>query len=308
MKKDCVLIATLPGIRSRDPRHPDPMHDIEVVFSNPYIAEARFNTGAATPFSIEETLTKLKAVADKYGKKLWIDLKGRQLRITRWADPLYECIEVSHKVKVSLPAEIHLRNAETTYITNIVDGNKLFVNPPPKFAVGAGQSVNIVADDIEIEGYLTPKDKKYLVACRKLGINNIMASFVEQEQDLKDIRRLLPKAEIVSKIESLKGIEYISNNEVSNLMAARDDLYTQCGGGPCMIPLLKKIIERDPNAICASKIFMSLEKRESADLADFEDLELMYSVLGYRRFMLCDNICNYRFYEAIDAWKEFIHG
>lgn len=297
MKQDCVLIATVPSLNN--------MEKVQKVFSNPQISEVRFNTGVQTAYSIDETLDILKNLSIKYNKKLWIDIKGRQLRVTKWADPLYSCIEISHRVQVLYPALVCFRNGDRVSITHIKEGNKLFVDPLPRQALGAGQSVNILAKDIEIDGYLTEKDKAYLRACRKKDLNYIMASFVETFDDLAQIRQILPSAQIVSKIESLKGMSFITQYNVPNLMAARDDLYLQSGQNYSMLNHLKAIIERDSGAICASKIFLSLE--ETVDLADFADLELMYG-MGYRKFMLCDNVCNYSFAKAIQAWEEFING
>lgn len=299
MKQDCILIATLPSLNN--------MEKVQKVFRNSHISEVRFNTGGQTPYSIEETLDILRNLSIKYNKKLWIDIKGRQLRVTKWADPLYSCIEISHRVQVSYPALVYFRNGDRVNITHIKDGNKLFVDPLPRQALGAGQSVNILAKSIEIDGYLTEKDEQYLRACRKMDLNCIMASFVETFDDLAQILQILPNSEIVSKIESLKGMDFITQYNVINLMAARDDLYLQSGQNYSMLSHLKTIISRDSGAICASKIFLSLEKRETVDLADFADLELMYR-MGYRKFMLCDNVCNYSFAKAIQAWEEFING
>lgn len=283
------------------------MQRVQNVFENPHISEVRFNTGVQTPYSIETTLEMLKELSEKWKKVLWIDVKGRQLRVTKWADPLYSCIEINHKIKASCPAEVHFRNGDAVKIMHIKDGNKLFVDPLPRQALGAGQSVNIVDQSLEIEGYLTSKDKQYLNACKQMGLNHIMASFVERFDDLAQILQILPNAQIVSKIESLKGIQFILTYPVPNLMAARDDLYLQTGQNYQMLKHLQTIIQRDNTAICASKIFTSLEKRGTIDLADYADLELMY-YMGYRRFMLCDNICNYSFEKAIKAWEEFVNG
>lgn len=299
MKKDCILIATLPSLNN--------MEKVETVFANPYISEVRFNTGVQTAYSVGETLNILKKLSIKYNKKLWIDIKGRQLRVTKWADPLYSCIELSHKVEVLYPAQIYFRNGDKVNIIHIKEGNKLFVEPLPRQALGAGQSVNIIARDLKVDGYLTQKDKEYLKLCKMMGLTNIMASFVEEFSDLTQILQILPNAQIVSKIESLKGIEFISKYNVPNLMAARDDLYMQCGQNFSMLNHLKTIIQRDSKAICASKIFLSLEKRQTVDFADFADLELMYNI-GYKKFMLCDNICNYSFEKAIQAWEKFVNG
>lgn len=300
MKKDCSLIATLPNLSN--------MELVEQVISNPFISEVRFNTGTHTPYTIAETLSILKELCNKYKKKLWIDIKGRQLRVAKWADPVYSCIELNHCVEVSYPAKIYFRNGDGCNITHIRSGNKLFVSPLPKYALGAGQSVNIIADDVQISGYLTQTDKRYLLICRKMRLPFIMASFVEQPEDLDEIRKYMPKANIVSKIESQKGLDFISQNEIkpSSLMAARDDLYLQTGQNIKMLEHLKLIVSKDPEAICASRIFLSLEKGDCASFADFADLELMYSI-GYKKFMLCDNVCNYAFELAIEAWRNFVY-
>lgn len=298
MHNDCRLIATLPAINR--------VNDVLHVFKNSHISQARFNTGSHTPMSIPETVAFLKDLSQKYEKKLWIDIKGRQLRVIKWADPLYECIELNHDVDIIYPAKIYFRNGDGVNITH-VRGNKVFVDPLPKQAVGAGQSVNILAKDLEIKGYLTEKDGEYLEECNKQGMNNIMASFIEQPDDLNQIFRIVPNAKIVAKIESLKGIQFINQHPVGNLMAARDDLYMEAGQNYNMLNLLNNIIEKDPNAICASRIFSSLEKRETVDFADYSDLELMYR-MGFRTFMLCDNVCNYAFDKAISAWEGFING
>lgn len=299
MKKDCMLMATLPSLSN--------MKKVENVFQNPYISEVRFNTGVQTQYTIKETLEMLRQLSIKHGKKLWIDIKGRQLRVAKWADPLYSCIELNHNVEVSYPAQIYFRNGDRVNITHIKDGNKIFVDPLPREALGAGQSVNIIAKEMKIDGYLTQKDIEYLTACKEMNMPYIMASFMESFEDLQQILSLLPWAQIVSKIESLKGIDFISHYQIPNLMAARDDLYLQSGQSYHMLNYLKAIIERDSNAICASKIFLSLERRETVDFADFADLELMYN-MGYKKFMLCDNVCNYSFAKAIQAWEEFING
>lgn len=299
MKKDCVLIATIPSLAN--------MEKVERVFKNPNIKEVRFNTGVQTIAPVEQTLEMLQKLSEKYHKKLWIDIKGRQLRVAKWADPLYSCIELNHEVEVLYPAQICFRNGDKVNIMHIKEGNKIFVDPLPKQALGAGQSVNIIAKDLQIKGYLTSQDARYLRTCEVLGITNIMASFVETFDDLAQILSILPKANIVSKIESIKGMNFISQYPISGLMAARDDLYIECKVGASMLGMLKMIIEKDKTAICASKIFTSLERRETVDFADFADLELMYQ-LGYRKFMLCDNICNYHFEKAIEAWREFCDG
>ena len=295
MKDNCSLLVTLPSLNNKD--------KILEIFKNPLISAVRFNTGVVSQIPMESALKVLKGLADENHKTLWIDLKGRQLRITKWADPLYEAIELNHEISAQLPAKIVLRGEEPVNITRI-DKNKIYVYPIPRHAVGAGQSVNIISPTLKIFGYLTEKDKEVLTICKKEGIFNVMASFVEEESDLDEIRQFLPLASIVCKIESLKGAKFVLNSFGKSLMAARDDLFVECENSYEILKMLELIVSKDPSSICASRIFSSLEKSDKVSLADFCDLELMYK-MGYRNFMFCDNICNYSLPKALEAWQEF---
>lgn len=294
--KDCKLIATLPSLNNMD--------NVKKVFECPYISEVRYNTGAVSPYPPRKSLMNLSVLSEKYKKKLWIDLKGRQLRITEWGNPMFSCIKINHKITLDGPARIYLRNGEWCNIMQVVDGNKLFVDPLPKHAVGAGQSVNILSSNMTIDGYLIDKDIQFIEAAKDIGINSFMLSFVESFDDVTEVLKLIPNADLVLKIESQKGVELVQQAIPGpRYMAARDDLYIQTGLD--MMNHLKTIINKDPSSICASRIFMSLEKSHVPEFCDFEDLEYMYS-LGYREFMLCDNICNYALEPAIEAWKKWM--
>lgn len=298
--KGCHLIATIPAMTDLD--------KVEHIISDHFISGVRWNTGVVSPYNEFETLQILKKLTDKYHKKFWVDLKGRQLRITEWAAPMFSCIKVNHNFSVDLPATIILRGEEPLIIEKVA-GNKIFTKTIPKNCVGAGQSVNILGENLNIEGYLTDKDKDYLAACNTLGISNIMASFVEDFHDILDILEFNQSFRIVCKIESKKGVEFLAGLKGSGLgvMAARDDLYVELNNGPyTMYDALTDIINTNKNAICASRIFTSLEHSRNVALSDFSDLELMYNI-GYRNFMLCDNVCNYCFDKAIKAWRIFLY-
>jgi pyruvate kinase len=267
----------------------------------PDIKEVRYNTGISDFKSTRELLETLSVIRATFNKNIWLDLKGRQLRITKWADPLYEAIELNHNIELEYPAYITFRNGCTSQIMS-TRRNKIIVNPPPKEAVGAGQSVNIIAKSIDIEGYLTDKDKELLSLMPTYGFNSVMASFVEDKQDLLDIYELLPGAEVIAKIESLKGMKFINQQRNLSLMAARDDLCIELRDTN-LLASLKNIIECDPNAICASRIFSSLSNNKRPSLADYCDIELM-RLMGYHRFMLDDVVSNYHFDEAITGWQK----
>ena len=318
MKTNCTLIATIPSLSN--------MIKVSRVFAEPNVSELRFNTGSRSPFSPKETVIRLLRLAKQYGKNVWIDIKGRQPRINVWADPMFECIELNHSIKVDLPARVIFRSGYSSEIS-YYNENKIFLKEPPREALGKGQSINIIGENFSItDDYLTPLDKEYLQALKDLCIANkytksdysaqdvhIMASFVESKEDLDTIRDFLGIKSIFdidfcSKIESQKGLSFLRTGYLptySFIMAARDDLYIELGFDYLkMKDALKEIVYNYCSPIYASRIFSSLEKQEKVNLSDFEDLEMMYQ-MGYRFFMLSDGICNYAFDKAIKAWEVF---
>lgn len=293
--KECKLIVTLPSLNNKE--------KVEAVFACPQVAEVRFNTGAVCPMPPSMAVHFLQELSKKYHKKVWIDLKGRQLRIKEWGAPMFSCIKLNHEIELDGKARIYLRNGEWCNIMQVIDNYKLFVDPLPRHAVGAGQSVNIIGGNVRIKGYLTETDKQYIEAAKNFGIKSFMLSFVEDFNDIAEVLSLAPESELVLKIESEKGMDFVKMAPPgARYMAARDDLYIQTGLS--MMGHLKDIIEKDKTAICASRIFMSLEKGDVPDFSDYEDLEFMYG-MGYTEFMLCDNISNYHFPQAVEAWKNW---
>ncbi len=280
------IYATLPA------HHRD--KQLKTVAGHPLVDALRFNTGTRVHTSPMETL-EIFLDACK-GKEFWLDLKGRQLRITQWAVPGFGDIVLNHEIEVNLPAEIYFRREEKSIIRKI-NGNKIYVDPPPPKAVGAGQAINIPDDSLKIKGYFTDEDLEYINAASKLGIKNFLLSFVEDEQDILRLIDRIPNAKIIAKIESRKGLDFVRNS-YSNLkykvvlMAARDDLYINIGEDKTDIfPALKMILQKDPYAIVASRLFTSLEDNLEVSLSDLSDFTLMKSI-GFNACLLSDGLCS----------------
>ena len=294
-----MLIATLPS--------PHNAELAEQMFAHPMVDGARYNVGMRTKYSPEEVLSGMQEMADRHGKRFWVDLKGRQLRITKWADPTYGDIELNHEIKVSLPASIYFRGDTERYELRDVDRNRLFVVPDPFHALGAGQAVNIIGK-VEIIGpYFAGRDVEYIEAARNIGIHDYMLSFVERESDVSDLKSLDSQAKPVLKIESPMGMDFVRNeyDGKCQLMAARDDLSVNLGEDRAAIgKAVRTIIEKDPSAIAASRIFRSLDtgRLSEDDVADVGNLMSM----GYRNFMLDDTISHRHFSDAMEAWKYFM--
>lgn len=296
-----MLIATLPAI------HRNSL--LEEIISNPLVDEVRYNAGLSSICTAKDTLSRILELTEEYKKKLWVDLKGRQLRIIQWSDPLYGEIILNHEIEVDCPARIYFRGNEWSNI-KVVRGNTIYVDPPPLHAVGKGQAVNIHGDNLKIKGYLMEQDKEYILASKELGLNNYMLSFVECMGDVIDVLTLNQQSNIILKIESIHGLEFINSLpdnvfDIYTIMAARDDLMINIGKNKSnMLQALKNIITKDSDAIVASRIFSGLEHGGNISMADISDIRLM-QLMGYKNFMLSDNICERNFTKAIYAWRDF---
>ncbi len=303
-----MLIATLPPVYREEL--------LREIISCDEVGGVRYNTGMVSPLDPEKTLAIVKWLTDNYEKKLWIDLKGRQLRVTHWAVPDLANITLNHEVEISGDAWVLFRDGEKCSV-KFAHGNTIYLDPPPRQAVGAGQSINILGKDVTIKGYLTDNDRAYIQAAKKLGIKSFMLSFVESNQDIKDVQaefgldpsqNTVPTLDLVLKIESPAGMKFIVETlgwtlGENTLMAARDDLFATIGDDKSMIlHYLKEIARQDPGAIVASRLFSGIERDGTLALSDITDIQLMKE-FGYKNFMLSDGLCHRKFKEAIVAWK-----
>lgn len=284
-------------------------HRAEVI-GHPLVSELRLNTVMPIAETKQELLTRLKN--ECRGKKLWLDLKTRQLRITKFAYLPYAYVELSHKIKVNLPATIYFKDC-TAKIVEIFNGNKLILAERPLRTVGEGEPVNILDPSLEIEKFLTFGDLEYVEAAKKLGLHNYLLSFVEKRQDIVDLLWVDPQATIIAKIESKRGLDFVQTGYKSliesqrglylpqigyksykkrvQLMAARDDLYINMGEQKTeVLRALATIVKANPQAYCASRLLTSLEEADTVALQDLSDLQLML-LLGFSNFLLSDMLC-----------------
>jgi hypothetical protein len=306
-----MLIATLPPVDQEDLA--------EKIVSHPLIGAVRYNTGYETDYPPPEILSRVFRLTERYGKKLWIDLEGRQLRVENWSWPRYGGrIELNRELEINLPAEINFRGDPTWYAVKIAHGKSVYLKINPKKAIGRGQTVNIRADGWkEKNGYLKPADREYLEAALTLGISSFFLSFVESDHDLTEMLMEIfrhrsgedakGEIELTAKIESQKALAWLGQVEDGvigySLMAARDDLFTNlCADKAAMIAAQELIIGKDPEAILASRIFSGLEKEGGLTMGDLADIRLA-ALMGYKNFMLSDGISHYHFDEAMAAWE-----
>lgn len=258
------------------------------VAEHPLVSGLRLNTVMPLKEGPREALERLGAL----GKPLWVDLKGRQLRVVGAAIPPYTEVRLSHPVRVKTPVDAFFSDGNECVRVAAVDGDRLILEDGPRRLVGPGESVNIVHPTLRVEGTLTETDRAYLAAMRDLGLRRVMLSYVETPADADEVRALLPDAEIVLKIETLKGLAYARQHRATQgrLMAARGDLYVEVLHPHRVIGALRNIVRADPAAIVASRLFDSLAHIPVPVSADIGDVAFLLEI-GYRTFMFGDHVC-----------------
>jgi pyruvate kinase len=293
-----MLISTLPSLHNREL--------VEEMFSNSFIGGVRYNIGMRSKYSPEDIIHNLSIYAEKYDKVLWIDLKGRQLRITKWADPTYGDIELNREITTNLPSKVYFRGDKNCYILDDYDKNKLFIHPDPIHALGAGQALNIIGDNVNIIGdYLTQIDISYIKTASNAGIHNYMLSFVEKSSDAQEVVSIDPNAKPVLKIESVKGLDFVEKvyDGKYHLITARDDLSVNLENNyDKMTNALLLILNKDKDAIVASNVFASLKLEIPEDGYDIKRL----LKTGYKNFMLDDTVSHRYFKDAIKLWQQYV--
>jgi pyruvate kinase len=130
---------------------------------------------------------------------------------------------------------------------------------------------------------------------KKAGFTRWFLSYTETQKDVEQFRELVgPDAEVVLKIENLKGIHFalfdFKKDERTWLMAAMGDLYVEVTQPHHILPALKAIIAADPEAGVGSRMLLSMSDGPVPACADFMQLAWLYEI-GYRKMMLCDDIC-----------------
>src|SRR3989344_4381077 len=304
-----MLIATLPTFTSDES-----LLLSEKILSHEFIYGARYNTGGASPFEPEEILSRLKPIADRCGKRLYVDLEGRQVRIAHWTPFSAESVVMNRDFEIELPGQIYFRGLGWFPIVNVLpEERRIFFSAPSgssKYYLGESQSTHIVAKEFKVKGYLNGKDKEYISAAIANDLSSFMLSFVESMNDLLDFGFVYgvgaPNPELVIKIESIEGVNFVkklprSFTKKVTLMAARDDLFlAHINRRPDFLGALSLIIQRDHKAILASKIMSGLESGYEISLGDIADTALM-SKMGYRNFMLSDELSK-KFDLAMREW------
>jgi pyruvate kinase len=261
---------------------------LDEVAAHRLVSGFRLNTVMPLKDGPREALERLT----KFGQPLWVDLKGRQLRVVGAAMPPYTEVRLSHRIRVRTPVDAFFSDGNERARVAAVDGDRILLEDGPRRMIGPGESVNILHPSLEIEGTLTETDRAYLAAMKELGLTQVMLSYVESPEDVAEVKSLLPNAEVLLKIESQRGLNFVKRHgsKYGHLIAARGDLYVEVPRPHQIAPALKTIIKADTEAVVASRIFDSLAWQTVPVSADITDVAFLLEI-GYREFMLGDQVC-----------------
>jgi pyruvate kinase len=260
---------------------------LDAVADHPLVNGFRLNSVMPLKEDPQEAIERLLS----FGQPLWIDLKGRQLRVVEAAIPPYTELVISHPIQVNTPVDLFFSDGRERGRIAAVDGNRLILEDGPHRLIGPGESVNIIHPSLEIKGTLTETDRAYLSAMDRSSLNTVMLSYVENQTDAEEIQELLPGAEIMLKIETQRGLAYIQKHGASHgrLVAGRGDLYVEILRPHKIVGALREIIAQDPEAVVASRLLDSLAHHPVPVSADIGDIAFLLS-LGYKTFLLGDAI------------------
>ena len=261
---------------------------LEEVAAHPLVQGLRLNTVMPLREEPAEVLERLARLASP----LWVDLKGRQLRVAEAGIPPFTAVRLSHPIRVRTPVDAWFSDGHERVRVAAVDGDRLILADGPRRLVGPGESVNIVDPGLSVQGTLTPRDREYLDAMGKTELRRVMLSYVERPSDAEEVRELLPVAEVVLKIENERGLAFSRENGAAHgrLCAGRGDLYVEVTRPHRIVGALRAIIGADPEAIVASRLFDSLADDPVPSAADIGDVAFLMG-LGFRTFLLGDAVC-----------------
>lgn len=261
------------------------------VAAHPLVAGLRLNTVMPLAAPIPEVLERLAG----FGQPLWVDLKGRQLRLASAAVPPFTEVRLSHHIRVPTPCDVFFRDGREHARVMAVDGDRLILDDGPRRVLGPGESVNVVHSALEVEGTLTAGDRAFLAAMRELGLRHVLLSFTEHVEDVSEVQHLLPGAEVACKIESRRGLALARRQvaDLGRLVAARGDLYVELREPHRIASAVRDVIHADPEAWVASRIFPGLAHDPVPACPEIGDVAWLLS-LGYRTFLLGDEICLHR--------------
>lgn len=232
------------------------------------------------------------------GNPLFFDIKGRQLRVTEVIpNQKYLDIRLNHPIEVKTPGVVLFKAGADYAILDRLEenGQRLIFQGGPAYKVVAGESLHLRDKSLKVLGDIfTPQELLKIEKVKKAGFTKYFLSYVEEQSDVDQFLELVGKdAEVWLKIESIPGMNFVSKFQKKDnlvLVAARGDLFVELDKPHHMIPALREILEKDPEACVGSRLLLSVINSPVPSCSDLIELAWLHDI-GYRRMMLCDELC-----------------
>lgn len=264
--------------------------------SDTRITGIRLNSAMITNPALEAELELINKFKPK--NPLFFDVKGRQLRVMESVIIGKDHLELvlNHPIEVKTPCVVLFKaGVDFAILDRVENGNRLIFQGGPRFNVSAGESLHIRDKSLIVKGDIfIPSELKKIETVRAAGFNKYFLSYVEEQWEVDQFLELVgPDAEVWLKIESINGLKYASTfkkKENLVLVAARGDLFVELDRPHDIVKAMRLIIDRDPEACVGSRLLLSIIDTPVPSCADISEMAWLHE-LGYRRMMLCDEIC-----------------
>jgi hypothetical protein len=266
---------------------------------DPRIAGVRLNSAMVDGPEIMKELELIRL--NHYRTPLYFDVKGRQPRVDEvYLNDDFLDITLNHPIQVQTPTLVMFKaETDSAELARLEEGGRrLIFNGGPQFMVKPGESLHIRHPSFKIltpESVFTDKEVKKIELVKQAGFKRFFLSYVESQADVDQFLELVGRdSEVWLKIETEAGLRFVEREFKKRpnltLVAARGDLYVEIDQPHNILPALKLIISKDPEACVASRLLLSVVNSPVPECSDFTELAWLYDI-GYRRMMLCDEIC-----------------
>lgn len=245
-------------------------------------------------------------------KPIYFDIKGRQMRVIK-SYPLPDRLELdlNHDISVDTPTTVLFKGGADGCLLDKVEGNHLVFRGGPEWMVVEGESLHIRHPSLKVhDPIFTKVEVEKIEKARRAGFDKFFLSYVEEQRDIDLVRELIGDSMLMLKIENKRGLQFVENQFKKEdnlcLVAAMGDLYVEVDRPHHILSALKLVINKDPRAVAGSRMLLSISEEPVPSAADFMQLAWLYDI-GYRRMMLCDEIClkEEYFSVAVNAFDHF---
>jgi hypothetical protein len=255
----------------------------------------RLNSAMMAGAELDSELDLVKK--NKTKVPLWFDIKGRQLRIRKvYVSPTHLELDLNHAIDVECPTMVLFKaGADHALLKEVKDGTHLVFEGGPHFMVKAGESLHIRHPSLVVhEPIFCDYEIEKIEKVVKAGFNKYYLSYVEDQEEIDQLRCFIGDAELILKIETKKGLDFALNRwkKTSNtrLMAARGDLFVELDKPHEILRSVRSLCKKDPDCFVGSRFLLSCIHSPVPECDDFSDLAWVYE-MGCNNFLLCDELC-----------------